>query len=1025
MIRLSEEIKHLRGVRSKTRKRLPRRTVRICTTGCRALGALDVYGAFQRELARRKLDKQIALVKTGCQGLCAGAPSVSIDPDKILYLGVTEKDVAEIVDTTLLDRKVIDRLCYKDKQKPVRDRLKIPFFSFQKRVVLARCGFIDPTSIEHALAHGAYEALDGVLTSMNPQAVIDEVTKSGLRGRGGAGFLTGLKWSYARAAKGNEKYVVCNGDEGDPGAFMDRAVLEGDPHAVIEGMLIAAYAIGSNKGYIYVRAEYPIAIEHLRIAIEEARKYRLLGNNILGADFDFGITIRQGAGAFVCGEETALIASIEGRRGQPRPRPPFPAQRGLWGKPTNINNVETLANIPVIFKMGLHKYAKIGTEKSRGTKIFALAGKVNNTGLVEVPMGITLRELVENIGGGIPNGRNFKAAQMGGPSGGCVPARFLDKPIDYDSVKEIGTIMGSGGLIILDEQLCMVDIARYFMEFCAKESCGKCPPCRIGTSRMLEILKRICEGSGDIEDMVKLEELALQVKKNSLCGLGQTASNPVLSTLRYFRHEYIEHIKLKKCRASVCPELVKAPCMHACPAGIDVPTYVTLVAEGRFKEALAIIQMRNPFASVCGRVCDHPCEVHCRRTDLDKPLAIRDIKRTVSEIATLPWDMPQAWRGSDTNRRVAVVGAGPAGLSCAYFLRLFGHQVTVFESMPEPGGMLLAGIPQYRLPLDFLKADIDFIKSTGVELKLKSPVTSVDSLLNGGYEAVFLSVGAHESIPLKGMDTSNPNIFDGIQFLKGVHFGNVKRGFGRVVVIGGGNVAVDAARSALRLGNEVTIVYRRTKKEMPAYTEEIEQALEEGIRCHFLTQPIEPIFNKRGGLTALRCIRMELGAADNSGRRQPVEIKDSAFKLPCETVILAVGQRISGGNKWQLETNDSGMYKTDMCTLATSREKVFAGGDCVRGPSSVVEAIADGQRAACSIDRVFGGNGKLAESIYLSYKRYADEESKVAPRPVPALLDLKERASSFNEVVRTLEAGIIQEESRRCLRCDLERETIE
>jgi len=546
MVTSNKEIKNLGRIRNKMKNKLPKRQVRICATGCRALGALDIYETFKKELKKAKLQKKIALTKTGCQGFCSGAPLVSIDPDNLLYVCIKKEDVSEIVNTTLIGKKTIERLSFQDNKKPVTGRLRIPFFSYQKKLILTRCGYIDPTKLDDALAHGAYESLEKVLTSMDPESVIEKIKKSGLRGRGGAGFLTGLKWNYARSAKGSEKYLICNADEGDPGAFMDRALLEGDPHMVLEGMLIAAYAIGASKGYIYVRAEYPIAIEHLKIAIEQAAKYRLVGKNILGTGFNFEMKIKQGAGAFVCGEETALISSIEGRRGQPRPRPPFPTEMGLWGKPTTINNVETLANIPVILKVGANEYAKLGTKKSKGTKIFALAGKVNNTGLIEVPMGITLRELVEDIGGGIPKGKRFKAAQIGGPSGGCVPAQFLDKPIDYESVKEMGAIMGSGGLIILDETVCMVEIARYFMEFCVKESCGKCPPCRIGTTRMLDILERICAGRGEMKDIPKLEELALQVKKNSLCGLGQTAPNPVLSTLRHFKNEYTERIKLKK-----------------------------------------------------------------------------------------------------------------------------------------------------------------------------------------------------------------------------------------------------------------------------------------------------------------------------------------------------------------------------------------------------------------------------------------------------------------------------------------------
>jgi NADH:ubiquinone oxidoreductase subunit F (NADH-binding)/(2Fe-2S) ferredoxin len=553
---ITTQIKELRVRRRKSQACRPKRAVRICATGCRALGALEVHAAFEKELASVGLTNEVALIKTGCQGICAGAPVISIDPEGILYLGAKPEDVSEIVRATLVGGEIIERLCFQGSRGPIPKRADIPFFAAQKQIVLARCGRIDPTNIEAAVADGAYEMLERVLTEMEPQTVINEISISGLRGRGGAGFPTGRKWSLARAAQSDIKYLVCNADEGDPGAFMDRAVIEGDPHAVIEGMLIAAYAIGAQHGYVYVRAEYPIAIEHLRIAIEQAGKWGLLGENILGAGMKFDLKIKTGAGAFVCGEETALIASLEGKRGQPRPRPPFPVERGYLEKPTVINNVETFANVPAILTMGGKAYAGLGTNTSKGTKIFALAGKVKYTGLVEAPMGAALRQLVEDIGGGIPDGRAFKAAQMGGPSGGCVPAKYLDMPIDYESVKEVGAIMGSGGLIILDDGACMVDLARYFMDFCAKESCGKCPPCRIGTTRMLEILERITAGRGEPEDIGKLEELAAQIKKNSLCGLGQTASNPVLTTIRHFREEYEAHVGDKRCPAGICRGLI-------------------------------------------------------------------------------------------------------------------------------------------------------------------------------------------------------------------------------------------------------------------------------------------------------------------------------------------------------------------------------------------------------------------------------------------------------------------------------------
>ncbi len=571
------QIKKLHALRRESQQDHPKRAVRICCTGCRALGALEVHAAFEEELAAAGLAHTVALIKTGCQGICAGAPVISIDPEGILYIGAKAEDVPEIVRTTLLGGGVVERLCFQGSQGPLPKRMDIPFFAAQKQIVLERCGRIDPARIEAALATGSYEMLEHVLTQMSPQAVIDEVAAAGLRGRGGAGFPAGRKWAATRAVQEEVKYLVCNADEGDPGAFMDRAVVEGDPHAVIEGMLIAAYAIGARHGYVYVRAEYPIAIEHLRIAIAQAKELGLLGENILGTGMNFDLKIKVGAGAFVCGEETALLASLEGKRGQPRPRPPFPAQSGLWGKPTCINNVETLANVAPILRMGGAAYARLGTPSSTGTKIFALAGKVTFTGLVEVPIGITMRQLVNEIGGGVPAGSTFKAAQMGGPSGGCVPAKYMDMPIDYETVKEVGAIMGSGGLIILDNDTCMVDLARYFMEFCAKESCGKCPPCRIGTTRMLEILERICAGQGKPEDIERLEKLGSEVKKNSLCGLGQTAPNPVLTTLRHFRSEYEAHVNEKTCPAGACRSLISfsilpdkciccGRCVKNCPA---------------------------------------------------------------------------------------------------------------------------------------------------------------------------------------------------------------------------------------------------------------------------------------------------------------------------------------------------------------------------------------------------------------------------------------------------------------------------
>lgn len=545
-------------------------------TGCTSSKSPKIIEEFRRILKEKNIEN-VRVIQTGCFGLCAKGPIVIIRPEDTFYAMVTPEDCEEIINTHIIEGKKVERLLCKDVNGTLVDRLdELNFYKKQKRIALKNCGVINPECIDEYIAFDGYKALEKVLTSMSQDDVINEVLESGLRGRGGAGFPTGKKWMFTKMAKGDQKYVVCNADEGDPGAFMDRSILEGDPHCVIEAMMIAGYAIGANKGYIYVRAEYPIAVHRFQTAIDQAREYGILGNNIWGTDFSFDLEIRLGAGAFVCGEETALLESIEGRRGQPRLKPPFPANAGLWQKPTLINNVETYANITQIILNGAKWYSSIGTETSKGTKVFALGGNVVNIGLVEVPMGTTLREIVFDIGGGIPNGHGFKAAQTGGPSGGCIPAEYLDTPIDYESLGAIGSMMGSGGLIVMDDTKCMVNLAKFYLGFTVDESCGKCNPCRIGTKRMLEMLTRITEGKGEEGDIEKLERLAVSIKKTSVCGLGQTAPNPVLSTIKYFRNEYEAHIKDKKCPAGECkalanikinPELCKGCgiCKRQCP----------------------------------------------------------------------------------------------------------------------------------------------------------------------------------------------------------------------------------------------------------------------------------------------------------------------------------------------------------------------------------------------------------------------------------------------------------------------------
>ncbi len=592
-----------------------RSNVLVCGgTGCTSSDSLKIVEKLNEEIAARGLEKEVNVITTGCFGLCALGPIVVIYPEGSFYSMVNLDDIPEIVEEHLLKGRIVTRLLYQEtvEEDTIKSLNKTAFYAKQQRIALRNCGVIDPEKIDEYIAMDGYAALGKVLTEMTPTQVIETILASGLRGRGGAGFPTGLKWKFAAANDADQKYVCCNADEGDPGAFMDRSILEGDPHALLEAMAIAGYAIGATKGYVYVRAEYPIAVNRLQIAIDQAHEYGLLGDNIFGTDFCFDIQLRLGAGAFVCGEETSLMTSIEGKRGEPRPRPPFPAVKGLYKKPTILNNVETYANIPRIILKGADWFNTIGTEKSKGTKVFALGGKIEHTGLVEVPMGTTLREIVEEIGGGIPGGKKFKAAQTGGPSGGCIPPQHLDIPIDYDNLLVIGSMMGSGGLIVMDETTCMVDIAKFFLEFTVDESCGKCTPCRIGTKRLLEMLDKITKGQGTLEMLDEMEELCNYIKANSLCGLGQTAPNPVLSTLHYFRDEYVQHVVDKKCVAGVCKDLLEfsiikdkcfgcSMCARQCPAGAIVVTDYT--APGKKKPAYEIDTAKCVKCGACLPTC--------------------------------------------------------------------------------------------------------------------------------------------------------------------------------------------------------------------------------------------------------------------------------------------------------------------------------------------------------------------------------------------------------------------------------------
>ncbi len=1006
-----------------------RTQVLLCAGGsCISSGAPSVREAFETALARHGLSGEIEIVSTGCMGMCEVGPIAVVYPEGVFYQKVRAEDVDEIVSEHLLKGRVVQRLFYR---KPTSAELiqamgDIDFFKLQHKIALRNCGRIDPEQIREYIAMDGYAALGKALSEMTPEAVLAEVKASGLRGRGGAGFPTGLKWAFCAAETADDKYVVCNADEGDPGAFMDRSILEGDPHSVLEAMALCGYAIGARQGYVYVRAEYPLAIERLENAIAQALETGLLGEDIFGSGFSFSIELRMGAGAFVCGEETALMHSIEGRRGEPRPKPPFPAQKGLFGKPTVLNNVETLANIPYIVLAGGAEFSALGTEKSKGTKVFALAGDVNNTGLVEVPMGIALGAVVHDIGGGVPNEKKFKAVQIGGPSGGCIPTQHLNTPITYESLPELGAIMGSGGLVVMNEDTCMVDLARYFLEFIAEESCGKCTPCRIGTRIMLELVTKICAGRGTMEDLARLEDLAEYVGQASLCGLGQTAPNPVLSTLRYFRHEYVAHIRDRHCEAGVCADLMFAPCTNACPASVNVPAYMAYVAEGRYEDALRMHLLANPLPSVCGRVCPQWCIKKCRRADLEGPLAVRLVKRFMADQREDYADLYPA-KEPDNGRRVAIVGSGPAGLTAAYYLVLMGYRVIVFERQPEAGGMLRYAIPDYRLPRAYLDKEINGLVKLGVEIRTGVHVgrdLGLGRLREQGCDAVYLACGAgHEIVPdLPGIDL--PGVYTGIDFLERVAKGEDVAMGEDVIVVGGGDSAIDASRIARRQGaRNVTILYRRTRGEMPTNPIEIREAEVEGNRVEFLSN-IGAI-EMRDGRLEVTVKKMRLGPFDKSGRRRPEETPHGAEKRVVDNVIVAIGQRCAVDDLLEdgqgVQSDGRGGIKADARTGATDAPFVFAGGDLVTGAATVVEAIAAGQTGARSIDRyLFPDRERTYPWEKLDPPEIAVDPEKEIDETAPVdepLLNVAERFIT-QEVERTITEGEARREAARCLRCD-------
>jgi NADH-quinone oxidoreductase subunit F len=1060
MLRLSSvnQLEELRNaLRDTIGENIPCIVIPTGTCG-QASGAGDLIRVAKREILTKGLARKVRLRITGCHGFCQMEPSVLVEPRRIFYPRVGLKEMERIVQATANDDVLADILFVDpETDKPVEKQDDIPFFSKQVRRLLSWNEKVDPIRIYDYIKAGGYSVLVKVFAKGGAAWVVEEVKRSGLRGRGGGGFPTGLKWELlAKQPGGRGKFLVCNADEGDPGAYMDRSVLEGNPHSIIEGMLIGAYGTGATEGIVYVRNEYPIAVKHLNIALQQARDMGVLGKNILGTDFSFDIKMVRGAGAFVCGEETALIHSIEGKVGEPRQRPPFPVQKGIDGKPTAINNVETWANIPIVFRLGAEEFGKIGNKNNSGTKIFSLVGKVRNTGLVEVPMGMTIKEIVYDIGGGSVGRAKIKAVQTGGPSGGCIPAEKFDLPVDYDSLTEAGSIMGSGGMIVMDQNTCMVDVARYFMNFLKDESCGKCFACRKGTQRMYEILDDISKAKATLESLDLLKELAEVVKDTTMCGLGQTASNPVLSTLRYFRDEYERHIVDKKCDAFVCKDLVGAPCQTACPLGTEVWRYVALIEKGEYEDAYKFIRQVNPLPSICARVCDRKCETRCNHAvSGGQGIAVRSLKRFITDRIDPAVYKPvrkNTYNGNPT--KVAVIGSGPAGLAAAHYLSLLGVKVTLIEAEDKPGGMLISCIPAYRLPHDIVSREIESLLDENVTIRCGTRLgrdVTIDELFNDSFNAVFLAIGADKSwrLDLEGEDVKG--VYPSMQFLKAFNLRGEELAKGHVGIIGGGNSAVDAARVAIRQKKvkKVTLLYRRTSHEMPAYAEEVEAAIEEGIKLETLVTPVKiryieaaeaegikvetfvspiKIDAKHGHLADIRCIRNKLGEMDSSGRRKPIPIPGAEFTIPLDTMIVAIGERPDSDclAPMGLDVGKSGRLHIDTETLCTNRPGVFAGGDLVTGPNTVVDAIAAGKKAAEVIDRYLRGKELRVPSkitlpkFFVEPPKIGDEELEDAERVEPATLPVGSRRKNFAEVEMALSVDQATREARRCLRCDLE-----
>ncbi len=1010
-------------------------------------GANKTLTAVEEYLKQNSIDAEI--VKVGCLGLCSMEPMIDVQiPGKVRlsFHSAVYENVPIILSGVFNNSLPSDFVFGQHRQNGLEQWTNIPFidetpfYANQVRWVLSNCGIIDPVNINAYIANGGYSNLARILSRNTPEEIIEIVEKSVLRGRGGGGFLTGKKWKIARSVKSKEKYLICNADEGDPGAFMDRAVIESDTYRLLEGIAIASYAIGASTAYVYIRAEYPLAIERLEYAIKEAKKYKLLGKSILNKKFDLEIKIKKGAGAFVCGEETALLHSIEGKRGMPRPRPPYPALSGLFGKPTVINNVETLANVPVVMELGWEKFSSLGSGESRGTKVFALSGMVKKTGLVEVPMGTSIRKIVYDIAGGIIGGRKCKAVQMGGPSGGCIPESHLDTEIEYESLKKLGAIMGSGGMVVMDEGTCMVDLAKFFMEFIQSESCGKCIPCREGTRKMLETIKAITKGTHSEDKMetlnrfqliLDLESLALKVKELSLCGLGQTAPNPVLSTLRWFKEEYEAHIFERNCPAGVCVELSGVPCQTGCPVETEVWRYVANIANGNYEEAYRVIRSANPLPSICARVCDHPCEKVCRcGTTGGEPIAARTLKRFVVDRVNPDVYQVDYKKANEDSHRIAVIGGGPSGISAAHYLSLKGNKVTIFEQEKTLGGMLNCAIPSYRMPRDILQREINSLLNENIEVRFGQVLGknfTVNELFNSGYKCIYISIGAHKELKLGLEGEEVSGVYPSIQFLKKYNLHGINLAKGKIGIIGGGNSAIDSARVSLRQKDveSVTVFYRRGQDEMPAYKEEISAALAEGINFVTLVTPMG-VLSENGKLKGITLAKNKLEGVDNKGRKRPVIIPNSEYNVDIDTLIVAVGEKPDTENLGDLRTAKTGSLIVNSDTFETNIKGVFAGGDVITLPNAVIHAVSHGKKVASIIGRYLEGKPlslsktlRKNPSVFIPPIEFNDDELDGFTRAHGQEIDVKDRYKNFREVELTISEDIARKESLRCSRCDL------